>query len=144
MVVFEGGGPKKSDYRRFKIRDGGPGRLRRDGRGAFAADGTVRRQRERSPHERAYDASFASAPALIVIDGGKGQLVGARGALGSSPTWVSPSSRSPSGSRRSTCPGSASRSVLPRDSPALQLLQRVRDEAHRFAIEYHRNRRDRR
>ncbi|MEA2405701.1 MAG: excinuclease subunit, partial [Thermoleophilaceae bacterium] len=74
MVVFEGGGPKKSDYRRFAIRDA----VQDD----FAAMNEVlsRRmaqyvaQRERSPHEKSYDASFASLPALIVIDGGRGQL----------------------------------------------------------------------
>ena len=74
MVVFEGGAPKKSDYRRFGIREA----VQDD----FAAMAEVlsRRmaqyvqQRERSPHDRAYDASFAAVPALIVIDGGKGQL----------------------------------------------------------------------
>src|SRR6059058_2749305 len=74
MVVFEGGSPKKSDYRRFGVRD-----VAQDD---FAAmnEVLIRRmaqfvaQRERSPHERAYDASFASVPGLIVIDGGKGQL----------------------------------------------------------------------
>ena len=76
MVVFEGGAPKKSDYRRFKIR-------KLDGRqDDFAAIGEVlsRRmaqfleQRDRSPHDPAHDASFAALPGLIVIDGGKGQL----------------------------------------------------------------------
>ncbi|MFL5780881.1 MAG: excinuclease ABC subunit UvrC, partial [Thermoleophilaceae bacterium] len=74
MVVFEGAAPKKSDYRRFGVRD-----VAQDD---FAAMSEVlgRRmaqfvaQRERSPHERAYDSSFASVPGLIVIDGGKGQL----------------------------------------------------------------------
>src|SRR4051795_8709822 len=74
MVVFEGAAPKKSDYRRFGIR----GSVQDD----FAAMNEVlsRRmaqyvsQRERSPHEKEYDSSFASLPGLIVIDGGKGQL----------------------------------------------------------------------
>ena len=74
MVVFEGGAPKKSDYRRFGIRDS----VQDD----FAAMAEVlsRRmaqyvaQRERSPHDKEYDESFASLPALIVIDGGRGQL----------------------------------------------------------------------
>ena len=81
MVVFEGGAPKKSDYRRFGIR----GLVQDD----FAAMNEVlsRRmaqyvaQRERSPHERAYDESFAAVPALIVIDGGKGQLSSGLAAL---------------------------------------------------------------
>src|ERR671912_1490875 len=74
MVVFEGGAPKKSDYRRFGIREA----VQDD----FAAMAEVlsRRmaqyvaQRERSPHEKDYDDSFASLPALIVIVGGTGQL----------------------------------------------------------------------
>jgi excinuclease ABC subunit C len=74
MVVFEGGAPKKSDYRRFAIREA----VQDD----FAAMNEVlsRRMaqyvanRELSPHEKEYDMSFATAPALIVIDGGRGQL----------------------------------------------------------------------
>ena len=82
MVVFEGGAPKKSDYRRFGIR----GSVQDD----FAAMGEVlsRRmaqfvaQRERSPHDPEFDESFASVPALIVIDGGKGQLSAGLSELG--------------------------------------------------------------
>ena len=82
MVVFEGGAPKKSDYRRFAIRDS----VQDD----FAAMAEVLsrrmaqyvKQRERSPHDKEYDESFASLPALIVIDGGKGQLSAGLGQLG--------------------------------------------------------------
>ena len=82
MVVFEGGAPKKSDYRRFGIR----GAVQDD----FAAMAEVlsRRmaqfvaQRERSPHDPEFDESFASVPALIVIDGGKGQLSAGLSELG--------------------------------------------------------------
>ena len=81
MVAFEGAAPKKSDYRRFGIRD-----VSQDD---FAAMNEVlsRRmaqfvaQRERSPHERSYDDSFAAVPGLIVIDGGKGQLSSGLAAL---------------------------------------------------------------
>src|SRR3954468_10199471 len=74
MVVFEGGASKKSDYRRFGIREAA--------QDDFAAMNEVLSRRmaqwigegERAPHERAYDDSFASLPQLIVIDGGKGQL----------------------------------------------------------------------
>jgi excinuclease ABC subunit C len=145
MVVFEGGAPKKSDYRRFKIR-------KLDGRqDDFAAIGEVlsRRmdqsleQRDRSPHDPVHDASFAALPGLIVIDGGKGQLASGVAALGEliqqGVVVVSLAKRL----EEIYVPGRKRPIVLPRDSSALQLLQRIRDEAHRFAIEHHRVRRDR-
>ena len=145
MVVFEGGAPKKSDYRRFKIR-------RLDGRqDDFAAIGEVlsRRmaqfveQRDRSPHDPTRDAGFAALPGLIVIDGGKGQLASGVAALGElidqGVAVVSLAKRL----EEIFVPGRKRPIVLPRDSNALQLLQRIRDEAHRFAIEHHRVRRDR-
>jgi excinuclease ABC subunit C len=144
MVVFEGGAPKKSDYRRFKIR-------KLDGRqDDFAAMGEVlsRRlaqfveQRDRSPHDPTRDASFASLPGLVVIDGGKGQLASGVAALGElieqGVTVVSLAKRL----EEIYLPGRKRPLVLPRESSALQLLQRIRDEAHRFAIEHHRIRRD--
>src|SRR3989440_675901 len=142
MVVFEGAAPKKSDYRRFRVRD-----VAQDD---FAAMNEVlsRRmaqfvaQRERSPHEPDYDASFASIPGLIVIDGGKGQLSAGLKALQPfrdlGVTVVSLAKRI----EEVFLPGRSTPMVLPHDSPALQPLPRVRDEAHRFAIEFHRGRRD--
>jgi excinuclease ABC subunit C len=142
MVVFEGAAPKKSDYRRFGIRES----VQDD----FAAMNEVlsRRmaqfvaQRERSPHERAYDESFASMPNLIVIDGGKGQLSAGLEALGPfrdlGVTVISLAKRI----EEIFIPGRPDPLVLSHDTPALQLLQRARDEAHRFAIDFHRNRRD--
>ena len=75
MVVFEGGAPKKSDYRRFTIREVDPG----DDYAAMAEVLSRRyaqweKQSERSPYDAERDASFAALPNLIVIDGGKGQL----------------------------------------------------------------------
>src|SRR3954447_21819148 len=143
MVVFEGGAPKKSDYRRFGIREA----VQDD----FAAMGEVlsRRlaqyvaQRERSPHDKDYDESFASPPALIVIDGGKGQLSSALQEVGPfrelGVTVVSLAKRI----EEVFLPGQPAPLLLDHDSPELQLLQRVRDEAHRFAVEFHRSRRDR-
>ena len=84
---------------------------------------------------------FAYAPGLVVVDGGPPQVAAAQRALTS---WASTTSRSagwPSGSRRSGCPARRTRSILPRTSEGLYLLQRVRDEAHRFAITHHRSRR---
>jgi excinuclease ABC subunit C len=145
MVVFEGGAPRKADYRRFKIRalEG-----RQDD---FAAMQEVlsRRmaqwteQRDHSPHDPSRDASFASLPSLIVIDGGRGQLASGVSALGEfleqGVTVVSLAKRL----EEIYVPGRAEPIRLPRESRALQLLQRIRDEAHRFAIEHHRARRDR-
>jgi excinuclease ABC subunit C len=142
MVVFEGAAPKKSDYRRFGIR----GAVQDD----FAAMNEVLsrrmaqyvKQRERSPHEKAYDPSFASVPQLIVIDGGKGQLSAGVKALEPfrdlGVTVVSLAKRI----EEVFLPGRSQPIVMPHDSPALQLLQRARDEAHRFAIDFHRGRRD--
>jgi excinuclease ABC subunit C len=143
MVVFEGAAPKKSDYRRFGIRD-----VAQDDFGAMNEVLSRRMaqfvaQRERSPHERAYDASFASIPGLVVIDGGKGQLSAGLKALqpfrDMGVTVVSLAKRV----EEVFLPGRGAPLVLPHESPALQLLQRVRDEAHRFAVEHHRIRRDR-
>jgi len=143
MVVFEGGAPKKADYRRFGVR----GSVQDD----FAAMAEVlsRRmaqytaQRERSPHEKSYDASFAAAPALIVIDGGRGQLSsGLRELEPFRDLGVAVVSLAKRIEEVFT-PGAGAPLRLSHDSAPLQLLQRVRDEAHRFAIEFHRGRRDR-
>jgi excinuclease ABC subunit C len=142
MVVFEGGAPKKSDYRRFGIRKA----VQDD----FAAMAEVlsRRmaqyvaQRERSPHEKQYDESFASLPALIVIDGGRGQLSAGLNELGPfrdlGVTVISLAKRI----EEVFMPGQPAPLLLAHDTPELQLLQRGRDEAHRFAVEFHRGRRD--
>jgi excinuclease ABC subunit C len=142
MVAFEGGAPKKSDYRRFGIREAAQDDV------AAMAEVLSRRmaqyvqQRERSPHDRAYDASFAAVPALIVIDGGKGQLSSGLKELGPfrdlGATVISLAKRI----EEVFLPGRKTPLVLPHDTPELQLLQRARDEAHRFAIEFHRGRRD--
>jgi excinuclease ABC subunit C len=99
--------------------------------------------RDRSPHDRDYDPSFAALPNLIVIDGGKGQLaVGLRALEGfreRGVTVVSLAKRI----EEVFIPGRARSLELPHDTPELQLLQRLRDEAHRFAITHHRQRRDR-
>ena len=180
MVVFDGAVPKKSDYRRFRIRSvGGGGDAGRGGRqsrapsGNSAADGAAatpgsstvnnsgpddfaameevlsRRMRQfeiqsdRSPHDTDYDASFAALPNLIVIDGGKGQLsAGLRALDGFRRRGVAVVSLAKR-IEEVFIPGRAAPLLLAHDTPELQLLQRVRDEAHRFAITHHRERRDR-
>ncbi len=142
MVVFEGGAPKKSDYRRFGIRD-----VTLDDFGAMSEVLSRRMsqyvaQRERSPHEKAFDASFAATPGLIVIDGGKGQLSSGVAELEHfrdlGVVVIALAKRL----EEIFIPGRSHPMVLGKDDPALQLIQRVRDEAHRFAIDFHRNRRD--
>jgi excinuclease ABC subunit C len=145
MVVFEGGTPKKSDYRRFTIRSLG------DAPDDYAAMAEVlsrrfaqwERQADTSPHDTAYDASFAALPNLVVIDGGKGQLAAGIGPLrGFSERGVAVVSLAKR-IEEVFVPGRPAPLLLDHSSPALQLLQRVRDEAHRFAITHHRSRRDR-
>jgi excinuclease ABC subunit C len=145
MVVFEGGAPKKSDYRRFRIRDLEPGKA-----DDFAAMNEVlgRRarqflsQRELSPYDKDRDASFAALPNVIVIDGGPGQLAAGLEALQDfrerGVVVVSLAKRI----EEVFLPGVAEPLRLDHDTPELQLLQRIRDEAHRFAITHHRTRRD--
>jgi excinuclease ABC subunit C len=150
MVVFEGGAPKKSDYRRFKVR----GEMREEGSigpDDFASMEEVltRRlnryleQNDLSPHDGKRDSSFSSLPSLIMIDGGKGQLAAGMRALQPfadlGVTIVSLAKRE----EEVFVPGRSDPIELPRGSEGNQLLQRVRDEAHRFAIEHHRGRRDR-
>jgi excinuclease ABC subunit C len=145
MVVFEGGAAKKADYRRFKIRT-----LAEGASDDFAAMAEVlsrrfarwEHQADVSPHDSAYDASFAALPNVVVIDGGKGQLAAGLGPLRGfrdrGVAVVSLAKRI----EEVFLPGRPSPLVLDHATPELQLLQRVRDEAHRFAITHHRNRRD--
>lgn len=145
MVVFEGGAPKKSDYRRFRIRSV------TDGPDDYASMAEVlgrrfaqwERQADISPHDPDYDASFASLPNVVVIDGGRGQLAAGlqplRGFSERGVAVISLAKRIEEVFR----PGVREPLLLDHSTPELQLLQRVRDEAHRFAITHHRSRRDR-
>jgi excinuclease ABC subunit C len=144
MVVFEGGAPKKADYRRFTIRTAA------GSSDDYAAMAEVldrrfaqwERQADISPHDPAYDASFASLPNVVVIDGGKGQLAAGLGPLRGfrerGVAVVSLAKRI----EEVFQPGRRAPLVLDHATPELQLLQRVRDEAHRFAVTHHRIRRD--
>src|SRR3954447_6024764 len=146
MVVFEGGATKKADYRRFRVRGERP-----HGPDDFASMEEVlgRRmnryleQADLSPHDGKRDESFASLPSLIMIDGGKGQLSAAMRVLQPfverGVTVIGLAKRE----EEVFLPGRSAPIDLPADSEASKLLQRVRDEAHRFAIDHHRGRRDR-
>ena len=97
-----------------------------------------------SPHDGKRDESFAALPSLVVIDGGKGQLsAGDAGAAALRRARRHRDRPRQAARRRSIVPGRSAPIDLPADSEASKLLQRVRDEAHRFAIEHHRGRRDR-
>ena len=145
MVVFEGAEPKKADYRRFNIKS-----LEEGQTDDFASMNEVlgrrlaqyQRQSDRSPHDPSRDGSFAAKPDLLVIDGGKGQLSAGMAAL---QPFVDEGVQVISLAKRIEevfVPGRQYPYELGHDTPGLQLLQRVRDEAHRFAITHHRQRRD--
>jgi excinuclease ABC subunit C len=147
MVVFEGGAPKKSDYRRFKIRAD-----RARGPDDFSSIEEVMARRlarlaeqgDRSPHDAARDESFASVPDLIVIDGGKGQVSAGMRSLAlvgqdhEDIAVIGLAKRL----EEVYVPGRSDPLPVRPDSQALRLLQRVRDESHRFAIDFHRQRRE--
>jgi excinuclease ABC subunit C len=147
MVAFEGGAPKKSDYRRFKIR---ADRARGPDDFSSIEEVLARRlarlaeQGDRSPHDAARDESFASVPDLIVIDGGKGQVsagVRSLALLGQEHEDIAVIGLAKR-LEEVYVPGRSQPLPIRPDSQALRLLQRVRDEAHRFAIDFHRQRRE--
>jgi excinuclease ABC subunit C len=139
MVVFEDGVARKADYRKFAVRG-------QAGQDDFAAMAEVvsRRFARLAAGVAAddYDSSFAATPNLVVIDGGKGQLAAALEAMAA---YDLPRVAVVALAKRVEevfLPGRPDPVVLPDHSPGLQLLQRLRDEAHRFAITFHRSRRD--
>jgi excinuclease ABC subunit C len=141
MVVFEDGLPKRSDYRRFEIK-GVPGQ------DDFASmEEMLRRRFARYLKERDQPAEkrrkFAYPPALVVVDGGRGQLNVALQVLGDLGLDI-PAVGLAKRLEEVYLPGQPEPLVIPRGSEALFVLQHVRDEAHRFAITYHRKKRERR
>jgi excinuclease ABC subunit C len=158
MVVFEGGAPKKAHYRRFGIRGDrpatDPAASAREAQEAAGPDDfasieeVLARRRDRfldqvdlSPHDAERDEGFATLPDLIVIDGGKGQLSAGMRALGPLAERGTVVIGLAKRIEEVFVPGRPGPLPIPRDSEALRLLQRVRDEAHRFAIDFHRSRR---
>jgi len=144
MVVFEQGVPKKAHYRRFNIRTvSGPDDF------ASMEEALRRRfQRWQSAREAAEqpgkkpDRSFTSLPDLLIVDGGKGQLSRAVKILEEYGLQERvPVAGLAKREEEIFVPGKTRSILLPRKSEGLYLVQRVRDEAHRFAITAHRNRR---
>jgi len=138
MVVFRDGMPLKAHYRKFSLRT-----LTGQSDVAGMKEALTRRFAHLgSSAEGDFDESFAALPNLVVVDGGKPQLGAALEALGKAPETeriavVSLAKRE----EEVFVPGLSKPVRLDRHSPGLQLLQRLRDEAHRFAIGYHRQRR---
>src|SRR5499427_7981718 len=139
MVVFQDAVAKKAHYRKFGIQ-------RVDGPDDFAAIAEMVSRRFARLAEGAaadeYDESFAATPNLVVVDGGKGQLAAALSAM---QAFDLPRVAVIALAKREEevfVPGRARPVVLSRHDPGLQLLQRIRDEAHRFAVGFHRRRRE--
>ena len=139
MVVFQDAMPKKSDYRKFGIKDASADP---DDFAAMAEVISRRFARLSDGTGETHDASFASAPNLVVIDGGKGQLSAALAAM---QAYDLPRVAVIALAKRIEevfVPGQSEPIVLSRHNAGLQLLQRIRDEAHRFALGFHRQRRE--
>jgi excinuclease ABC subunit C len=160
MVVFVGGRPKNSDYRRFKVKTvtGADDyashqemlrrRFKRLDRSAALTEDILESETDGEaspvPADGALDDSFQSMPDLIIIDGGKGHVnadLAVLNELGISVPiiGVAKENHGAIGQHEEIyLPYQPDPLILPRGSQGLYLIQRVRDEAHRFAITYHR------
>jgi excinuclease ABC subunit C len=131
LVVFVNGKPDKKNYRRFKIKTV-------EGADDFAMMGeVVGRAYARRKEEG------KKMPDLVLIDGGKGQLGAALAAIGELGLNINTAALAKE-FEHIFLPDRDAPVILPEDSPALKLLQRIRDEAHRFAVGYHRKLRGKR
>lgn len=130
MVVFAGGRAENSSYRRFRVRMDTPEA------NDVAMMGEVLRRR--FAPERVADGRFGSIPDLLIVDGGKPQLASAREALAEQGMGHIPIVGLAKREEELWLPDEDDPVVLPAGSASLYLVKRVRDEAHRFAIEYHR------
>lgn len=147
MVVFEEGKPEPRQYRRFKIKTvTGPDDYAsmREVLNRRLARGREERELVNTGQMSSREAKFQSFPDLLVVDGGKGQLSSAVAALEEQGFSYLPVCGLAEEEELIFLPGRAEPVRLPADSPALQMLQRLRDEAHRFAVTYHRQLRGRR
>ncbi len=124
MVVFENGTPKKSSYRKYKIQTEGPD------------DYAMMREMLERRYSKLSDDK-GPTPDLVLVDGGKGQLNVATDVFRSFDIHDVPVIGLAKEFEHVFIPQTPSPLILPRDSDALLLLQRIRDEAHRFAINYH-------
>jgi excinuclease ABC subunit C len=139
MVVFEDAVAKKGHYRKFTVRGV-------EGQDDFASMREVISRRftrlAADPSSAEWNESFASTPNLVVVDGGKGQLSAALAAMDELDLPRVAVIALAKRIEEVFVPGRPTPVLLSPHSPGLQLLQRIRDEAHRFAITFHRQRRD--
>jgi excinuclease ABC subunit C len=140
MVVFVDGTPARSEYRRFRIRSAA-----RDDDFACLEEVLTRRFTRLERYRAAGTAgegpvtAFETTPDLVIIDGGKGQLAVAVSVLSRLGLDDVPLAALAKRNEELYRPGRPSPVRLPADSPTLHLVQRLRDEAHRFAVSYHRS-----
>lgn len=132
MVVFVKGKPAKAHYRKFKIKTV-------PGVDDFASMEEVVFRRYRRAVEEG-----GPWPDLVLIDGGPGQLAAALKGLRKATSRALPMASLAKREEEIFLPGRAASLRLPKDSPALQMLQHLRDESHRFAVTFHRARRKKR
>ena len=140
MVVFEDGKPRTGEYRRFRIRTV-------QGPNDFASHQEVLRRRFRavkSGEEGSEEERRWAMPDLVIVDGGKGQVSAAKAVLDELGLHDLPLAGLAKEREELFLPDRPDPIVLPATSSALYLVQRLRDEAHRFAITYHRTLRDKR
>jgi excinuclease ABC subunit C len=142
MVVFVQGAPSKQDYRHFRIKTV-------EGPNDYASMAEVLQRRFRRATEldaaRSVDGKenrWAIMPDLVIVDGGKGQLSAALGAMQDVGVAHIPAVGLAKQNEEIYVPARPAPVILPRGSQGLYLVQRIRDEAHRFAVSYHRKLRD--
>jgi len=134
MVVFEDGKPAKKEYRRFNIKTV-------QGSNDFAMmREVIKRRFKRAAEDEESGGKWSAMPDLVIVDGGKGQLSAALEGLAEVGVEVEIAGLAKE-NEELFLPGQPVSILLPRDSQALFLVQRVRDEAHRFAVSFHRQRR---
>ena len=138
MIVFVQGVPSKRDYRRFRIKTV-------SGADDYASMAEVLRRRfgraKSQDAQRSLDGKenrWAIMPDLLVVDGGKGQLGAARKVMEEMGVGHIPAVGLAKEQEALYVPGRSDPILLPQSSQGLYVLQRLRDEAHRFAITYHR------
>ena len=134
MVVFEKGRPKTAHYRRFRIKT-----LQKPNDFAMMQEVIKRRFGRYNKNKQDTADTWKIMPDLMLIDGGKGQLSSVIEILKNTDVESLTVIGLAKENEEIFTPGISEPIVLPKSSPALQLLQRVRDEAHRFAVGYHHN-----